>query len=166
MPYDDLDRFLAHPIDIVAIGTPSGMHADQAIAAVRRGLHVLVEKPLDISTAKVDALLAEADRTGAKIGVFFQERLSPDLVAIKKQIDAGELGAPLYISGEVNWDLGGARLTSITAYRHYSSGQPGDIDYGTVDILYSGSGIAAARDPGDRGGGACGCAERSGGGGV
>lgn len=40
------------------------------------------------------------------------------------------------ISGEINYDLGGARLTSITAYRDYSSGQPGDIDYSAVDILY------------------------------
>ena len=37
---------------------------------------------------------------------------------------------------EVDWDLGGATLTSITAYRDYESGQPGDIDYSTVDILY------------------------------
>jgi len=40
------------------------------------------------------------------------------------------------ISMEVNWDLGNANLTSITAYRDYESGQPGDIDYGAVDILY------------------------------
>jgi outer membrane receptor protein involved in Fe transport len=40
------------------------------------------------------------------------------------------------LSGEVNWDLGGAELTSITAYRQYRSGQPGDIDYSPVDILY------------------------------
>ena len=39
-------------------------------------------------------------------------------------------------SAEVNYDFGGARLTSITAYRNYESGQPGDVDYGTVDILY------------------------------
>jgi len=40
------------------------------------------------------------------------------------------------ISLEANWDLGAATLTSITAYRDYESGQPGDIDYGTVDILF------------------------------
>ncbi|WP_423142918.1 TonB-dependent receptor [Parablastomonas sp. CN1-191] len=40
------------------------------------------------------------------------------------------------VSGELNWDLGGAKLTSITAYRHYKAGQGGDIDYSTVDILY------------------------------
>ncbi|HYI63257.1 MAG TPA: TonB-dependent receptor [Allosphingosinicella sp.] len=40
------------------------------------------------------------------------------------------------ISLEANWDLGAATLTSITAFRDYESGQPGDIDYSAVDILY------------------------------
>jgi outer membrane receptor protein involved in Fe transport len=40
------------------------------------------------------------------------------------------------ISAQVDWDLGGATLTSITAYREYRSGQGSDTDYGTVDILY------------------------------
>jgi outer membrane receptor protein involved in Fe transport len=40
------------------------------------------------------------------------------------------------ISGEVNWDLGNATLTSISAYRHYRSGQASDTDYSSVDILY------------------------------
>jgi outer membrane receptor protein involved in Fe transport len=40
------------------------------------------------------------------------------------------------VSLEVNWDLGNANLTSITGYRDYTSGQPGDIDYSAVDILY------------------------------
>src|SRR5262249_44630019 len=61
-PYDDLDGFLAHPMDIVAIGSPSGLHADQAILAVRRGIHVLVEKPVDTTLEKIDALVEEADR--------------------------------------------------------------------------------------------------------
>ena len=40
--YDDLDRFLDHrPMDIVAIGSPSALHAEQGIAAAKRGLHVL-----------------------------------------------------------------------------------------------------------------------------
>ena len=39
-------------------------------------------------------------------------------------------------SGQVDWDLGGATLTSITGYREYRSGQAGDLDYGAVDILY------------------------------
>ncbi|MGL3822046.1 TonB-dependent receptor [Sphingopyxis sp. R3-92] len=39
-------------------------------------------------------------------------------------------------SGQIDWDLGGAKLTSITGYREYRSGQAGDLDYGAVDILY------------------------------
>ena len=40
------------------------------------------------------------------------------------------------ISGELNWDLGGVKLTSITAYRNYKSSQAGDVDYSTLDLLY------------------------------
>ena len=49
------------------------------------------------------------------------------------------------LSGEVNYDLGGANLTSITAYRHYYADQGGDIDYSTVDILYRSPGGASRR---------------------
>jgi UDP-N-acetyl-2-amino-2-deoxyglucuronate dehydrogenase len=101
--YKDLDAFLAHPMDIVAIGSPSGVHAEQAIAAVRRGLHVLVEKPLDITTARIDSVIQEADRAGVKAGVFFQDRLTPDLVAMKQAIDEGQIGTPVCASGRVKW---------------------------------------------------------------
>ena len=48
--FDSLERFLEHrPMDLVAIGSPSALHAEQGIAAAERGLHVLVEKPLDIT---------------------------------------------------------------------------------------------------------------------
>ena len=40
------------------------------------------------------------------------------------------------VSAQVDWDLGGARLTSITAFRNYRSEQPGDVDYNNVDILF------------------------------
>lgn len=102
--YDDVDRFLGHrPLDVVAIGTPSGLHAEQTIAALRRGLHVLVEKPLDVTTAKVDEVIAEADRTGMKVGVFFQDRLKPDIAAIKSMLVSGQLGTPVFASGRVRW---------------------------------------------------------------
>ena len=102
--YDDLSRFLDHqPMDIVAIGSPSGLHAEQAIAAVRRGLHVIVEKPVDISAARVAALIAEADAAGKQVGVFFQDRLRPDVARIKEILDAGGLGRPVLASGYVKW---------------------------------------------------------------
>ena len=102
--YEDFDAFLEHrPMDVVAIGSPSGLHAEQGIAAARRGLHVLVEKPIDITTARADALIAECERAGVKLGVFFQDRLAPDLIRLKELIDAGRLGRPILISARVKW---------------------------------------------------------------
>ena len=102
--YDDIERFLEHrPLDIVAIGSPSGLHADQAIAAIGRGLHVLSEKPLDVTTAKVDSVIAAADRGGVKVGVFFQDRLKPDIAAMKATIASGRLGKPIFAGGHVRW---------------------------------------------------------------
>lgn len=101
--YPDFGEFLDHPMDVVAIGSPSGLHADQAIAAIRRGLHVIVEKPLDITTGKIDALLGEAESRGVQVGVFFQERLSPEVGAVKRALDTGKIGLPLFASGSVRW---------------------------------------------------------------
>jgi UDP-N-acetyl-2-amino-2-deoxyglucuronate dehydrogenase len=99
-----LDALLAHqPLDMVMIGSPSGCHADQAIAAARTGRHVLCEKPLDVSTARIDQLLGEVTRAGVTLGVFFQDRLKPDVVEMKRRIEAGEIGAPLLATGEVKW---------------------------------------------------------------
>ena len=58
-PFTNFETFLAHrPMEIVAIGSPSGLHADQGMAAAKQGLHVVSEKPLDISLHKADALIA------------------------------------------------------------------------------------------------------------
>jgi UDP-N-acetyl-2-amino-2-deoxyglucuronate dehydrogenase len=102
--HEDLASFLDHrPMDIVAIGSPSGLHAEQATAAVRRGLHVLVEKPLDITAARVDALITESSDAQVQVGVFFQDRLRPDIVRIKKVVSEQRLGTPVLASGRVKW---------------------------------------------------------------
>jgi predicted dehydrogenase len=102
--YDSLQAFLAHkPMDLIMIGSPSGLHAEQGIAAAQHGLHVLVEKPLDITTARADALINECECAGVKLGVMFQDRVAPDICRIKELVDAGELGKPILVSGNVRW---------------------------------------------------------------
>lgn len=102
--FGSLDALLAQPsLDLVIIGSPSARHAEQAIAAARRGRHVLVEKPLDITTARIDALAREVERAKITLGVIFQDRLKPGVVAMKRRLDAGELGTPLIATAEVKW---------------------------------------------------------------
>ena len=102
--FDSLDALLRHPtLDLVMIGSPSGCHADHATAAVRAGRHVLVEKPLDISTPRIDSLLNEVARANVTLGVFFQDRLKPDIVEMKRRIDAGNIGTIVLATGEVKW---------------------------------------------------------------
>src|ERR1700756_3517126 len=114
--FSDFEKFLAHrPMDFVAIGSPSGLHAEQGIAAARRGLHVLSEKPLDISTARADALIAAASESGVKLGVFFQDRFKSDLLRVKQWINDGVLGKPILADARVKW----FRPTSYYADSHW-----------------------------------------------
>ena len=102
--YSDLGRFLDHrPMDLVVIGSPSGLHAEQGIAAAQHGLHVLTEKPIDTSAARADCLIAEAARAGVTLGVIFQDRMKPDIARLKALIDAGRLGTPILASASVRW---------------------------------------------------------------
>ena len=51
--YDDFDSFLRHkPMDVVLIGSPPGLHAEQGIQAAQHGLHVLTEKPIEYHHGK------------------------------------------------------------------------------------------------------------------
>jgi predicted dehydrogenase len=103
-PYTDFVAFLNHrPLDLVTIGSPSGLHAMQGIAAAKRGLHVLTEKPIDISTQRADELIAAAESSGVKLGVMFQDRCKPDIRRMKQWIDEGVLGKVLLAEARVKW---------------------------------------------------------------
>lgn len=102
--YSDFGAFLNHePMDAVMIGSPSGLHADQGIQCARRGLHVLVEKPIDVTVQKADELIAECKNEGVKLGVCFQDRFAKDGVRLKHLIERGGLGKLIIISARVKW---------------------------------------------------------------
>lgn len=102
--YETLQSFLEHrPMDLVLIGSPSGVHAEQGIAAARHGLHLLIEKPLDINTERIDLLVNECDRAGVKLGVFFQDRVAPGIRKLKELLDEGQVGQLILVLGQVKW---------------------------------------------------------------
>src|SRR5437667_4067006 len=102
--YQDFEEYVEHrTMDCVVIGSPSGLNATQGIAAAQRGLHVLTEKPIDISTERADALIEAADRNRVKLGVIFQDRLKPDICKLKQWITEGVIGKPILADARVKW---------------------------------------------------------------
>jgi UDP-N-acetyl-2-amino-2-deoxyglucuronate dehydrogenase len=90
-------------MDLVMIGSPSGLHAKEGIASAQRGLHVLTEKPIDITAARADALIEAAKQSHVKLGVILQDRVKPDIQRLKKWIDQGLLGKILFVDARVKW---------------------------------------------------------------
>lgn len=90
-------------IDIVNICTPSGLHGDMAIAAANRGKHAIVEKPMDVTLEKADAMIRAFKEAGRKLCVISQHRFDPATVQLKAAIDRGELGNLLLAEVSCNW---------------------------------------------------------------
>lgn len=101
---DSLAALLARPdVDAVVIGTPSGQHAGQGIAAARAGRHVVVEKPLDVTLDRADALIAECRKAGVTLAVISQFRFLDAVQQTKADITTGRLGRLTLGSAYVKW---------------------------------------------------------------
>lgn len=99
-----VDELVARPdIDVVCVTTPSGAHLEPALAAVRAGKHVVIEKPIEITTERADELLRAADAAGVKISPIFQARFGEGARTIKAAIDAGRFGRLVLASAYVKW---------------------------------------------------------------
>lgn len=95
-PFTDLTTMIREAgIDAVVIATPHPLHADQAVAAARAGAHVLVEKPMAITAADCDRMIAAAQQAGVKLGVISQRRLYAPVQRVRAAIDAGKIGRPI-----------------------------------------------------------------------
>ncbi len=80
-------------VDVVCICTPSGQHAEQAIACASAGKHVIVEKPIALSLSDADAMIAAAEEHGVLLTVAFQRRTEPIFNKIKQALAGGDLGS-------------------------------------------------------------------------
>ncbi len=102
--YDDLDAMLAHPgLDVVCVCTPSGAHLEPAVKAARAGKHVVVEKPLEVTVPRCDAIIRACDEAGVRLCAIFPSRFSPANVALKAAIDEGRFGRLTLGDTYVKW---------------------------------------------------------------
>jgi UDP-N-acetyl-2-amino-2-deoxyglucuronate dehydrogenase len=113
--YDDYRKLLDdREVMVVNVCTPSGMHGDMGVQAAQAGKHVLTEKPMDLRTDKVDALIAACAKAGVKLGCIFQNRFNPAARKIKSAIEQGRFGDLV---------LGVADCIWYRAQSYYDSGE-------------------------------------------
>jgi predicted dehydrogenase len=84
-------------IGAVVVATPSASHHEIVIAAARAGKHILCEKPMAISAAECDDMLAAVEDAGVKLQIGFMRRFDAGFVAAKQRVDAGEIGRVVLI---------------------------------------------------------------------
>lgn len=102
--YQDIAAFLKNPaIQIVTICTPSGAHQEPAVAAAQAGKHVLVEKPLEITLSRCDAIIDACAKAGVQLGAILPSRYSAANLALKAAIDAGRFGRLTLGDTYVKW---------------------------------------------------------------
>lgn len=102
--YDSVEAMLADPtIEIVTIGTPSGAHLDSAMAAIEAGKHVIIEKPLEITTERIDKMVAAAKAKKVTLAAVLNRRFHPGMDAFKKASDQGRFGKLTSASAYVKW---------------------------------------------------------------
>lgn len=107
--YETVEQMLAAGgVDALVIGTPNFLHAPQAIAALQAGVHVLVEKPMAMSVAEAEKMLAASAKSGAKLMVAHCWRFDQDVNWLKAQ--AARLGKIIRTKGygvHSNWGPAG-----------------------------------------------------------
>lgn len=100
----DFDEFLADPeLEIVTIATPSGAHFDPVIAALKAGKHVICEKPLEITTARIDKMMSVAAVQGKVLAAILNRRFNPAMDAIKQACDQERFGRLTSASCYFKW---------------------------------------------------------------
>jgi len=102
--YSEIDAFLADPeLEVVTVGTPSGAHLEPSLAALNAGKHVICEKPLEITTERIDRLMAAAESSGKTLAAVLNRRFHPGMDAFKKAANEGRFGLLTNASCYVKW---------------------------------------------------------------
>ncbi|NPV09729.1 MAG: Gfo/Idh/MocA family oxidoreductase [Anaerolineae bacterium] len=107
---DYRDLIAGNGIDAVSICSPNAFHAEQTIAALEAGLHVLCEKPMSVRVPDAEAMIGTAARTGRVLLIGMTNRFRPDTAALRKYVEDGLLGEIYYLKA------GWLRRTGIPGY--------------------------------------------------
>jgi predicted dehydrogenase len=103
-PYYDLRAMVEDPaVDVVTICTPSGAHMEPAVAAAKAGKHVIVEKPLEVTLKRCDAVIEACSKAGVTLATIFPSRFHESSQLIKRAADKGRFGRLTLGDAYVKW---------------------------------------------------------------
>jgi predicted dehydrogenase len=105
--YDGYDALLASGrIDAVYIALPNSMHADFAIRAARAGVHAMVEKPLAVTVAECEAMIAAAEAGGVHLMTAYRLHTEPGTIDVIERVRRGEIGDPRIFTSVFSFQSG------------------------------------------------------------
>jgi predicted dehydrogenase len=102
LAFDDSDALLAEAgVDLVVVSTPPSTHADWARRALEAGTHVVLEKPMALTAADCDEVMALAEATGLLVVVYQNRRYDPDYLVMRRLVAAGAVGELFHVESFV-----------------------------------------------------------------
>lgn len=105
--YSSRDEIYADAeIDLVLIAVPNHLHKDFAIEALRHGKNVLCEKPVTMTSAELEEVMAVAKETGKVFAIDQNRRVNKDFIAVKRAVESGKLGRVYVIESRVEGSRG------------------------------------------------------------
>ena len=101
---DHRDMLRAEKPELVAIATVSGTHAAIAVDCIRAGCNVIIEKPIALSLADADLVLAEAEKANVKVCANHQNRFNSSVQAIRAALEQGRFGRLYHATAQIRWN--------------------------------------------------------------
>ena len=113
--YTDLDAMLARDdLQVVTICSPSGAHMEPCVAAAKAGKHVIVEKPLDVTLERCDAMIDACEQAGVKLATIFPSRFHRSSQLLKAAVSEGRFGRS---QRRAFWQVGaGGCIRQVVSY--------------------------------------------------
>lgn len=93
-------------LELVAIATDSGVHAEIALFCINKGLNVIIEKPMAMSMKDADAIVEAAEKNNVKVSVCHQNRFNVAVQKTRKALETGRFGKISHGSINVRWNRG------------------------------------------------------------
>ncbi|MAU94741.1 MAG: glucose-fructose oxidoreductase [Fulvimarina sp.] len=115
--YDEYEAMLASgKVDAAYVATPNFRHREFAEPALKAGIHVLLEKPMEASVEDAEAIAAAAKASGAKLMIAYRLHCEPGTIAMVEAVRKGEIGKPRYFTSTFSQTVKASNHRATSGY--------------------------------------------------